>query len=492
MKKTELAEKLRIELDKLLALAEGYISEDVSMHKMEKGILKQLLQIGLAILKYIIASKIVNLRGYHPKSEEGEILESKGTKERKYLSIFGLLDILRTRHWSKKTGSHYELDKRLELPSNLWSYNLQKWVGSNASEVDFEESIKIFNQILDLDLNKTGAKRNAEELGPLVDSYYETKPQESKEPELYFSASFDGKGVPKIVEKKVATGNPKKRLEKGEKRGTKQDATVVVTSSFTPKKRTKDSIIRSLMGCPLSKVEYDEEGKKLSKENDNQWHKGIHRRAFLANQSKAIEYGLDNIRLRMKHPNSRFVVPIDAGVGLENKVLAYVEKHNLKEQFEGIIIDIIHVSEYVWDLATALFGENSTSRATWVRKMLEDLLDSKTEKVICDIEKMKAKGTLTESQRKQVIKTFTYFSNNKQNMNYKSFIEKGYPVSSALVESACGHLVKERMEGTGMRWSSKGAQNILDLRAVSHNDDMDDFMNFVVEQKHKKQTNEAA
>ena len=246
------------------------------------------------------------------------------------------------------------------------------------------------------------------------------------------------------------------------------------------------------MGSPLSKIEYDTEGKNLDKENDNKWHKNIHRRAFLANQPKAIEYGLDNVRARMKNPACRFVVPIDAGVGLEPKVLAYVKKHNLDAQFDGIIIDIIHVSEYVWDVATAFFGEKSITRALWVRKVLEDLLDSKTKKVILDLEMMRDKGTLTETQRKQVVKTLTYFSNNAHNMDYKKFIEKGYPVSSALVESACGHLVKERMEGTGMRWSSEGAQNILDLRAVNHNGDTADFMNFVIKQQHKKQINKVA
>ena len=40
--------------------------------------------------------------------------------------------------------------------------------------------------------------------------------------------------------------------------------------------------------------------------------------------------------------------------------------------------------------------------------------------------------------------------------------------------------VKERMEQSGMRWSSQGAQNIMDLRAIKLNEDMDDFMQFVI------------
>jgi len=67
----------------------------------------------------------------------------------------------------------------------------------------------------------------------------------------------------------------------------------------------------------------------------------------------------------------------------------------------------------------------------------------------------------------------------------KSFLEKGYPVSSALVESNCRHLVKDRMELSGMRWSSEGAQNMLDLRAVKLNGDMEDFMPFISNNERK-------
>ena len=122
------------EIEKLLSLAHHYIEEDVSAHEMEKGLLSQLLCLGLVLLKYVIEQKVAQLAGYHPTTQEGEVLESKGLKERKYLSLFGMLDILRTRHWSKQRGSYYELDERLSLPKeSFWSYNIQELIGENAS-----------------------------------------------------------------------------------------------------------------------------------------------------------------------------------------------------------------------------------------------------------------------------------------------------------------------------------------------------------------------
>ena len=163
-----------------------------------------------------------------------------------------------------------------------------------------------------------------------------------------------------------------------------------------------------------------------------------------------------------------------------DKVLAAVTKYGLGAQFDGIIMDIIHVSEYVWKAGTAIFGEKSKSRAPWVRHASEDILASKTEGLIKDLELIVEKTELSDNKIKQINKTINYFKNHQHKMDYKTFIAKGYPVSSALVESACGHLVKERMEQSGMRWSSQGAQNIMDLRAVKLNEDMDDFMQFVI------------
>ncbi len=490
MEKLENDPRIHREIQKIINLAQNYMSSDVSMHHIEKGLLRHLLQLGLVLLSVVIEQKIRSLRGFTPKTETGQSLESKGLKTRKYTSIFGRLTITRPRHWSKATGSYYELDNQLELPKmSTWSYLLQELVGENASENDFEESVRLLNKLLGLKLSGKSSERNASNLGPLVDDFYESRDKEAEDGVVYYGVvylcgSIDGKGVPKINDKKQKAGNPKKRLGKGEKQGVKQMATVTVTSCFMPKIRSKDSIIRSLMGSPLTKVEYDEKGKQLRKENDNRMHRQIHRRAFLDDQAKAVEYCLDDIVQRMKNPASGFVIPIDAGIGLEDKILAYVDKHDLHAQFDGIILDIIHVSEYVWDAGTAVMGEKSPSRADWVRRVLEDLLDSKTEKVIKDLELIRDKAKLSKNKKKQVQKAITYFSNHKHKMDYKTYLEKGYPVSSALVESACGHLVKERMEQSGMRWSSQGAQNIMDLRAVKLNGDIEDFMEFVIQQEH--------
>jgi hypothetical protein len=42
-------------------------------------------------------------------------------------------------------------------------------------------------------------------------------------------------------------------------------------------------------------------------------------------------------------------------------------------------------------------------------------------------------------------------------------------MGTGVVEGACGHVVKDRMEPAGRRWTPGGAQAVLDLRAVRRN-----------------------
>ena len=42
----------------------------------------------------------------------------------------------------------------------------------------------------------------------------------------------------------------------------------------------------------------------------------------------------------------------------------------------------------------------------------------------------------------------------------------GYPIASGVIEGACRHLVKDRMERSGMRWTLEGARSMLNVRAA--------------------------
>ena len=91
---------------------------------------------------------------------------------------------------------------------------------------------------------------------------------------------------------------------------------------------------------------------------------------------------------------------------------------------------------------------------------------------------------MTETQRKVVLKTAGYYRRNQPYMQYAEYLAQGWPIGTGVVEGACGHLVKDRMEGAGMRWKQVGAQAVLDLRAVRLNDDWDSYWQYHRQQQH--------
>lgn len=472
-------------MSKLHHLTVDYVGRQKSIGQMERGYLQQVLSLCLVLLKFVIGQKVNQMRDYRPSPVASEQIKKSGSRIRAYMSLFGRLEYERGSFQSSQRGMLYPVDEHLGMPRNLWSYNLQELTSANATQVNFRESVRTLNDLLGLGLSATSSERGINYLGEEVDAYYEEQEIEKPDGSVCFCASFDGKGVPKIKPIDKTQTKSTKRLGRGEKRGVKQMATVGVISYFEPNPRSVSSVIKGLMEYKTSKTREEKERDTLPRINDNRWHQGIHRRAFLADQEKSIDYGIGRIKSMLSHPESRIVVPIDAGIGLEDKVMTALKKHGLEDRLDGIILDIIHVSEYVWDCANAIFGGGSALRTDWVKAMLEDLLYSRTKKVIKDLENIVAKGDLTDAKKNEVQKAITYFSNHQHKMDYKTYLQKGYPVSSALVESNCKHLVKDRMELSGMRWSSDGAQNMMDMRAVNLNGDLKDFIQFV-EQKNRK------
>jgi hypothetical protein len=67
-------------------------------------------------------------------------------------------------------------------------------------------------------------------------------------------------------------------------------------------------------------------------------------------------------------------------------------------------------------------------------------------------------------------------------MRYHEYLDRGLPIASGAVEGACKHLIKDRMERSGMRWQIPGAEAMLKLRAVYLSGDMDEYWQF-----HKQQ-----
>ncbi len=481
------------QIGKLIEQSEEFGAEQIVVSDLEQNILKGLLGAGLSLLRLGISSRAEAVDNEGLPKVKSEI-SSKGIASRKYQSLFGEIEISRSKYQIAGKGSYYPLDDRLNLPQTKISYVLQNWVVGSSADLDFRESVRSVNDILGLSLNATQSKAEANRLGQQVDDFYEQTALPTALQGQYICLEWDGKGVPIIKQERedspeaLAATSVVGRLKRGQKTGVKKMATVSVMSTFTPNPREKESIIRGLFKTPLTPME-DKANPLQIVHKQGKWHQNIHRRAFLGKQEHAIEYGIQRAQKLNGEQKLPFVVLLDGGVGLEPAVKAAFDKEGLSEDLKYIILDIVHVSEYVWKAGNAILGEKSKFRTGWVKGILSDILDGKISQVIEELKQNRDKTPLSESAQKLLGKTITYFTNHQHKMDYKTYLEQGLPVSTALVESSCGHLVKDRMERSGMRWSLAGAQNMMEIRAVKKNGDWSKFMDFILDQnqQHYKQ-----
>jgi hypothetical protein len=83
------------------------------------------------------------------------------------------------------------------------------------------------------------------------------------------------------------------------------------------------------------------------------------------------------------------------------------------------------------------------------------------------------KRTLRTSVRATLTKVITCLHNHRPWMTEDTYLAMGVPVGTGVVESACGAVVKHRMEGEGKRWSLAGAEAMLAWRSLQKSHDHD-------------------
>jgi len=169
----------------------------------------------------------------------------------------------------------------------------------------------------------------------------------------------------------------------------------------------------------------------------------------------------------------------DGAEALQQQLVAHVPEYTL-------ILDIMHATEYLWDTATALLGETHPHRTAWVRAYLEALLAGQTEAVITALEAEGHDPTCTATQRQAVRRTVGYSRRHRPYMPDDEYLAHGWPIGTGVVEGACRHLVNDRLEPLGMRWTTGGAQGVLDLRAVRLNGHGDLYWPFHRHHQHQR------
>jgi hypothetical protein len=461
------AEKYFDELVELVRQAgEGRVRVDV----LERKVFQVLLKIGFELVDFGIAQCGDGDVGQTVEKQGKTLRRLNGLHQRRYVSIFGE-HVIRRYVYAVREGQkieHAEVDQQLGLPAGDFSYVLQDWLQRLCIKESFEEAASSLETVLGRRVSVRSAEHMNQHLAQDAEAFRVSQPPPDPEQEAELLVYVnDCKGVPmrRPLEERVRRGV---RRAKGEKANKKQMACVGAGYSIERFVRTADDVLDEVM-------RQERAADRPRPQNKRMWAELTRAHEGETLNGKTCVFVQQALDLAARDPDGRKTVV----------TLMDGEKALRAEQEEWLprgigVLDIWHVIERLWAVAYCFHAEQSPEAEAFVTQRLRMLLEGKVGYVIGHFRRLLKSDGLNGSQ-KPLRDAITYFENNRAYMKYDEYLAAGFPIGSGVAEGACRHVVKDRMELTGMRWQISGAQSMLHLRAIYLNDDWDDYLEYHIE-----------
>lgn len=465
--------KIYAMVDELLALVNEAVEGQKPLHEVERDVLSQVLGMGRETVQLLLDRLGPGDVGEQCQLPEGRMLQrSEDPQTREYQSVFGPFTLNRYVYVQRK-GQQAELvplDARLALPESKFSYLLQDFDQHLAMEAPFAQTTSTVERILGVRQHVDSLERMNHKMAEHVDQFYaqHALPAAAEEGALVVETA-DGKGVP-IRRPADAPRIEDHQPKSGPKPDRKKMATVASVYSVERYPRSAEQIIQSLFRQPR-------EQSSDSQDRPRPCHKRV--RACLNYtdsdgepiSGRAVMFGwmADEVAARNPGGDKPVVCIMDGEPSLWEAIDVFQDE---KQRIE--ILDLLHVTPRLWQ-AAHLFCRDHPAAAKFVRERLRCVLRGEIDGVIRGLRRM-ATRRLSGKSRATVKTICRYFQNNRHRMRYDRYLAGGYPIASGVIEGACRHVVKDRMERTGMTWSIPGAQAMLELRSIYASGHWDDYI----------------
>ncbi len=469
--------KGQMQFDQMAAFVRQAARDGKSIDQVERGLWKSMLSLGLTMLDGYVEGQGTGDVGETLTYEDRELKQLESLHDRRYVSVFGELTISRTVYGTRETQKHevVPLDARLGLPEGDFSYLLQEWNQSFCVQGSYDQSRSTVARILGLGQSVRSLEQMNGSMAAGVSSFRETQAAPASETEgSILILTADGKGVPMRRDPENDSAPIRGRRKKGEKANKKRMACVGAVYTIDPFVRTAEDVVDEVL--------------RDARRNDRPVPANKQMRAELTREvegmavngkDRIFSWFVEQIDIR-NGPGDRPVVCVMDG---ERALWKMLDAYGIDAV---CVLDIFHVLERLWIAAHCFCAEGSEGAKTFVTERLRRILEGQVGRVIGGLKQMATKHKLGKARREQLSSVIGYLHRNRRFMAYHECLAHGYPIGSGVAEGACRHLVKDRMELTGMRWRTAGAQAMLDLRSVFLNGDWEEFGQHRIESERRK------
>lgn len=143
------------------------------------------------------------------------------------------------------------------------------------------------------------------------------------------------------------------------------------------------------------------------------------------------------------------------------------------------VLDWYHAMEHVWAVGRAGFKNSEKELWAWVKSRETELWEGRVSDVVEAVRAVSAQLGVPDLSLSENVRAtdprwiahrgIHYFEENASRMDYPRYRAQNLPIGSGVVESACKHVVAERLKGSGMRWDELGGESVLNLRCEDLN-----------------------
>jgi hypothetical protein len=464
--------KAREQFDALRDLVQQAAHQEQRIDTVERSLMRQLLALGHSLLSAFVAQQGDGDPGPEAETAGGQTVRRLPERhDRRYVSIFGELAIDRVVYGTRE-GQRIERvprDERLGLPEGDFSYVPEDWSQRLCLKESFAEAGHSLEMLLGLRLRTRTLEHMSREVAGHAPAFQEAlpvPPPGEEGPLMVVTA--DGKGVP--MRRPVQDGpRPLRRRTEGGEANKKPMACVGAVYSIGPFVRKADDILDEVMRDKTA-------GERPEPKHKHVWAEMTREVGGETVNAKEALFSRPEAELAARDKGHDRPV-----IGLMDGERALWEMQ--REHFCGAagILDLFHVLERPWAVAHCFHEEGSDPARKYVEGRPRDLLQGRVGYVIAGLRRRLSGGKLSGPKKKVVKSAVEYLANNREPMRYDEYLAAGYPIGSGVAEGACRHLVKDRLERTGMRWTVEGAQAMLPVRALYLNDRWEDFIEFRAE-----------